>query len=618
MIRQHYTAATSGLKLTQGLRYLYDHVGRKLKTWSVLQNNGQVADTRTLISKLDYNELGQLWKKGLHITDTTGTGNARQTVTYGYNERGWMSSSLSDQFNMYLYYNDATSGKQYNGNIVNQVWQAAGGTATTYTYSYDQLNRLTKGLSTAGNNESNITYDLRGNILTLNRYATSAVTLIDRLTYNYPAYSNVLGSVTDDSGNALGQKNGTATYGYDLNGNLNSDDSRGIPATNPIQYNLLNLPQSIAPLNTTYTYDATGQKLRKVITGTGASTTEYINGIQYNGTAVDFIQTEEGRALPNGAINYNYEYSLTDHLGNNRVSFDTGTGSTARQVQTDDYYPFGMESNGTVLGTKNLYLYNKKELQVNLNLYDYGARFYDPVIARWTTIDPLAELGRRWSPYNYVMNNPIRRIDPDGMWATIAGGVTTSDPAEIASFFRHIGVNNIDDDKKKDQHQGDHPVPDEYKQKGLPGFPGSKRLKKKKNARETWDLGGTVPLPELKKPEKDRKKIPKGWTGEWDRQHGEVEVYDKQGKHQGAWDPQSGEENEGKQRDDRKPTYNRFSSEEPDAQTMPIASPPVGGGAGFVQKIQIATGLTGTALWLYIIFSEGSRIYPPRNLVPIP
>ncbi|MFB0497246.1 hypothetical protein ABID99_003483 [Mucilaginibacter sp. OAE612] len=50
-----------------------------------------------------------------------------------------------------------------------------------------------------------ITYDLMGNIRTLYRYAATSTTLIDRLTYNYPANLNQSGSVTDDSGNVLRQ-----------------------------------------------------------------------------------------------------------------------------------------------------------------------------------------------------------------------------------------------------------------------------------------------------------------------------------------------------------------------------------------------------------------------------
>ncbi|MGN8071588.1 DUF6443 domain-containing protein [Mucilaginibacter sp. 22184] len=404
--RRHFTTATGGTpKLTIINEYMYDHMGRRTKVWEKIQNGGQAADIRTLIAQTAYNEVGQVWKKNLHSTDST---NFKQTVTYGYNERGWLNTSSAPLFAEQLYYN-TNSSKQYNGNIAYQYWGTPGSLTKNYAYVYDQLNRLTAAAASTGNHENNITYDPLGNITGLNRYQGG--TLIDQLTYTYPTGSSQLQAVTDATTNNAGQKSGIASYAYDGNGNLISDNSKGI---SNIAYNLLNLPQTITGKSTTYTYDAIGQKLSRLI---NTAKTDYIGGIQYDGTAasstISFIQTEEGRALPKDATSYNYEYTLTDHLGNSRVSFDTGTG-TARQVQVDDYYPFGMEISTSVASPKNEYLYNKKELQENLGLYDYGARFYDPVIARWTSIDPKSQLLEIVSPYIYSLNNPVNFIDRDG------------------------------------------------------------------------------------------------------------------------------------------------------------------------------------------------------------
>ncbi|MBY5952858.1 RHS repeat-associated core domain-containing protein, partial [Algoriphagus marincola] len=96
-------------------------------------------------------------------------------------------------------------------------------------------------------------------------------------------------------------------------------------------------------------------------------------------------------------------------------------------VQENAYYPFGMTIAGldySYNNHTNRYLYNGKELieDLNLGLYDYGARMYDPAIGRWITVDPLAHEFPWQSPYSAFNNNPILYIDPDGRAAVNSQG----------------------------------------------------------------------------------------------------------------------------------------------------------------------------------------------------
>ena len=175
------------------------------------------------------------------------------------------------------------------------------------------------------------------------------------------------------------------------------------------------------------------------------STTDYLAGFQYFNNELKMFSYAEGHVncimLTPTSYDFRYVFNYVDHLGNIRLSY--GLDPATQQVKVleeNHYYPFGMKQSGYNMTLRSYnkqqsnvaitqvcatcpavfkinYKYNGKELQseLDLNVYDYGARMYDPADGLWLQIDPLAEMYRRHSPYNYAVNNPVFFIDPDGM-----------------------------------------------------------------------------------------------------------------------------------------------------------------------------------------------------------
>lgn len=80
------------------------------------------------------------------------------------------------------------------------------------------------------------------------------------------------------------------------------------------------------------------------------------------------------------------------------------------------YLPFGeLMAEQSVADFTTPYKFNGKELDTETGMYDFGARYYDPSIGIWMSVDPLADKMPQWSPYNYVFNSPINLTDPTGM-----------------------------------------------------------------------------------------------------------------------------------------------------------------------------------------------------------
>ena len=86
-------------------------------------------------------------------------------------------------------------------------------------------------------------------------------------------------------------------------------------------------------------------------------------------------------------------------------------------LETRDFYPYGLEMPGRsyLSGTKAKENFTGHERDAETGMLYAGARYYMPNIGRWTSGDPLHQYA---SQYVYVGNNPMRFVDPSGLWGS--------------------------------------------------------------------------------------------------------------------------------------------------------------------------------------------------------
>ena len=114
----------------------------------------------------------------------------------------------------------------------------------------------------------------------------------------------------------------------------------------------------------------------------------------------------------NNGDSVSYHYYERDYLGSVRLVVN----ECGDIEQATDYCVGGLPSTRLATGNVDRRHHTSKEMLTfhGVSLYDNQARWYDPILCRFTTPDPLAEQYPDLSPYSHCANNPLTYVDPDG------------------------------------------------------------------------------------------------------------------------------------------------------------------------------------------------------------
>jgi len=456
-------------KITE--RYVYDRLGRVSDVYS---KNG--SGNKVPVAHYDYYPTGSV--------RTVKLGNSL-TLSYTYHISGAVKTAevrSADNRELYadtLYYEDCGNNActpQYNGNISRMAHHLAHennnyGEFRDVQYTYDELNRLTKVNDTKQDVFDEIfAYDAQGRI-TAQRRAGNVVNPTGG-EYSYYSGKNRLKTVADNMGgtSALGRiMSDPNNFVYDSEGNLTEDKSKGLKISYdwrgmPVEFMQESQPtgSSSDTARLSMMYDGSGRRISKTFLTKSATASSWdtVKVTHYTGIGTEIRENYAGPAkqtkvvvnMPQGLGRYGiedaenpdmgsgvgyipntkFEWYLKNHLGSTMLVY--GTQSDANPAHSDigtplaayDYRAFGemIELTPPPTGkvTEN---FTGKEHDDEIALDYFGARYLDPMLGMWTSVDPARQFA---SPYLYAGNgfNPMNGMDSDGnIWVTI-GPVLTS------------------------------------------------------------------------------------------------------------------------------------------------------------------------------------------------
>ena len=390
----------------------YDDAGR------ITSLTGQKAGeaNKTYADSFDYTPHGitKALRLGNGLWEHTISNSRLQLVEIG------LGTFNGDSSKMKLQYGFGTTNN--NGNILSQAI-SIGSTTISQSYSYDQLNRLSS---------------VQEAVNTLTRWTQ---------TYGYDRYANRTSLINGGSEGGIlptqqtppvnNSNNRLSGASYDFSGNLLNDGASSLTYSAED----LQISHSDAAGSSTYSYDGNGRRVMKT---SGSVTTIFVYGFtgqliaEYN-NPVQPVQGGGGTS-----------YLTPDHVGSIRIVTDANGNVKARH----DYFPFGEEieagigSRTTAMGYSQAdglrHKFTSKERDKESGLDYFGARYYSSTQARFTGVDPLDEsavltMPQSWNRYNYVLNNPLNIIDPDGMGWVRRG----------SNVFWDWGVSSDEQAKKK-------------------------------------------------------------------------------------------------------------------------------------------------------------------------